>query len=293
MPVLQLDADSPGPVNDLVSEPRYELLPFARGEEQAALAGEPLRLTVTTSPKHGVDRSLEVAIRLRGLGHAVTLHVAARMVRAESHLDELLERSHGAGIDDLFAIGGDAPEPLGPFAAAGELIDLVHEHRLRPARIGVGAYPEGHPLIPPPELEAALERKARVADYMVTQLCFDAGTLLSWLDGVRARGLGLPLYVGAAGPVERRRLLELSARIGVGPSLRYLRKQHGVTALVRRPAGAATRFYDGVAPHAGDPRRGIAGFHLFTFNDLLATRRWQEERRAALAPGARATRRTP
>ena len=256
-------------------------------EEQAAQTHEPLRLTVTTSPNHGIDRSLDFAIRLRALGHDVTLHVAARMVRAESHLDEILERGLAAGIDDLLVIGGDAPDRLGPFTDAGELLDVVHDRPLRPERIGIGGYPEGHPLIPSQALEAALERKASVADYIVTQLCFDAQTLLTWVDRLRARGIDRPVYVGAVGPVERRRLLEISTKIGVGPSLRFLRNQHGLTALVRRPADTAATFYDGVAPQVGDRRRAIVGFHLFTFNDLLGTRRWQEERRAVLGRSAK------
>jgi methylenetetrahydrofolate reductase (NADPH) len=271
-------------MGDVACEPRYEILPFGDVEKQAAQTGEPLRLTVTTSPKHGIDRSLDVAIRLRELGHDVTLHVAARMVRAESHLDEILERCVAAGIDDLLVIGGDAPDPLGPFTAAGELLDVVRDRPLRPERIGIGAYPEGHPLIPADVLEAALEHKARVADYIVTQLCFDASTVLRWVDGIRERGIDRPVYVGAVGPVERRRLLEISTRIGVGPSLRFLRSQHGLTTLFRSSADAAVRLHDDVARQLGDPRRAIAGFHFFTFNDLLGTRRWQEERCAAAIP---------
>jgi methylenetetrahydrofolate reductase (NADH) len=271
-------------MSDVVFESRYEVLPFGDVEKQAAQAGEPLRLTVTTSPKHGIDRSLDVAIRLRALGHNVTLHVAARMVGAESHLDEILERCVAVGIDDLLVIAGDAPEPLGPFTAAGELLDVVHDRLLRPERIGIGAYPEEHPLIPAEVVEAALEHKARLADYIVTQLCFDANTVLTWVDRLREQGIELPVYVGAVGPVERRRLLEISTRIGVGPSLRFLRNQHGLGALFRSPGNTAVAFYDDVAPYVGDPRRGIAGFHFFTFNDLLGTQRWQENRCAAAIP---------
>lgn len=285
MTVSQLDPGRPGRMSNVVLETRYEVLPFGDVEQQAAQAGEPLRLTVTTSPKHGIDRSLDVAVRLRALGHDVTLHVAARMVRAEAHLDEILERCVAAGIDDLLVIGGDAPDPVGPFAGAGELLDVVQTRPLRPERIGIGAYPEGHPLIPTDALAAVLERKARVADYIVTQLCFDAKTLLTWVDGLRERGIDRPLYIGAVGPVERRRLLEISTRIGVGPSLRFLRNQHGLTTLFRSPVDTAGTFYDDVAPQVGEPPRAIAGFHFFTFNDLLGTRRWQEERRAALDPG--------
>lgn len=264
---------------------RYEVLPFGKSEREAAEIGEPLRLTVTTSPKHGVDRSVDMAVRLRELGHAVTIHMAARMVRGEAHLDEILSRAHDAGIDDLFVIGGDAPDPLGPYTSAGDILPLVAAHRLRPARLGIGAYPEGHPLIEPSVLSAVLEEKAELADYIATQLCFDRRALVSWLEGVRESGIGLPLYVGAVGPVERKRLLEISMRIGVGPSLRFLRKQRSFARLFGRPVDSAGRFYDDVSPLVGDARLGIAGFHFFTFNDLIATHDWftqrQSDRRTA------------
>jgi methylenetetrahydrofolate reductase (NADPH) len=258
-------------------ESRFEILPFGRGIEQAAQVAQPLHLTVTTSPKHGVDATVDVAVGLRSLGHAVTPHVAARMVRGESHLAEILERSREAGIDDLFVVGGDAEEPLGPYAGASDLLDVLVTHPSRPSLIGIGGYPEGHPSIAPAELEAALERKACVASYVVTQLCFDVDVLRTWIDGLRKRGIDLPVFVGAVGPVERRRLLEIATRIGVGPSLRFVRKQRGLTRLFRSPVHSATRFLEEAAPYVGDPRLGIAGFHFFTFNDLLGTLDWQRE----------------
>jgi methylenetetrahydrofolate reductase (NADPH) len=96
---------------------------------------------------------------------------------------------------------------------------------------------------------------------------------------VRARGIDLPVYVGAVGPIERRRLLEISMKIGVGPSLRFVRKQRGLSTLFRKPRDSAARFYDETAPHVGDERWGIVGFHFFTFNELIATREWYEQRR--------------
>jgi methylenetetrahydrofolate reductase (NADH) len=258
-------------------EHRYEVLPFPRSEEQAAAIATPVRLTVTTSPKHGIDRSVDYAERLRALGHHVTLHLAARMVRNREHLDEILTRASEAGIDDVFVIGGDVREPVGSYRSAGELLDDLSGHPLRPAAVGIAAYPEGHPLIDDDELEAALRDKAPLATYIVTQICFDAGVLLAWLARLRASGIGLPLYVGAAGQVDRRRLLEISVRVGVGPSLRFLRKQRSVGRLLRGPGDAAQRFHDAIAAHRADPELDIAGFHFFTFNELSATWRWQQQ----------------
>src|SRR5262249_36243096 len=107
---------------------RFEILPFPRGEKEAAQLPEPAHLTVTTSPKPGLDHTVEVAARLRGLGHTITVHFTCRMVRSADHLDELLGKTAEAGIDDLFVVGGDATPPEGPYASAVELLPLIAEH---------------------------------------------------------------------------------------------------------------------------------------------------------------------
>lgn len=259
-------------------ECRYEVLPFRRSVEQAAEISPPLRLTVTASPKYGIDRSVDYGERLRALGHHVTLHLAARMVRDREHLDAILSRTSGAGIDDLFVVGGDLHEPIGTYSSTAQLLDDLSGHPLRPTAIGVAAYPEGHPLIDDRQLDATLRQKAQLATYMVTQICFDADVLVAWLSQLRASAIGLPLYAGTTGQVDRRRLLEVSLRIGVGPSLRFLRKQRGVARLLRGSDDAAQRFHDAIDAHRNDPELGIAGFHFFTFNELSATWRWQQER---------------
>jgi methylenetetrahydrofolate reductase (NADPH) len=264
-------------------EPRYELLPFGAAEEQAAQLPEPARLTITASPKQGLDHTFEMSVRLRELGHGVTPHLAARMVRDRGHLDALLDRAAAAGIDDIFVIGGDVTEPAGPYAGADQLLDELAEDPRRPASIGIGAYPEGHPLIGDEDLKAALVHKSRYADYLVTQLCFDPKVLLSWLEGIRGEGLSLPAFAGIPGPVDRRRLLDISVRVGVGPSLSFMRKQRGLRRLFRSPVHAAEHLHDALAPHLGDPRWGLAGVHYYTFNELVDTWQWHRDRQQ---PGA-------
>jgi methylenetetrahydrofolate reductase (NADPH) len=259
---------------------RFEVLPFGRSEEEAAQLPHPVRLTVTCSPKHGPDEAVEVAGRLRALGHSVTVHVAARMVRDREHLDSLLSAMADAGADDLFLIGGDADPPLGEYSSAVELIAVVGEHRLRPRTIGIAGYPEGHPKISDDELEQALLEKSRFADYVATQMCFDAAALRDWVLAQRRRGMDLPVLVGLPGKVARHRLLEMSVRIGVGPSLAFVRKQRGLRSLLSRRS-TADRMYKAVAPMVEDPELNIVGFHYFTFNQLIETYEWWQRMQGA------------
>jgi methylenetetrahydrofolate reductase (NADPH) len=256
----------PAPERDAMNS-RFEILPFARGEEEAARLPGPAHLTVTCSPKHGLDHTVEVAARLRALGHRVTVHFAARMVRGRDHLDELLGTMAEADLDDAFVVAGDATPPEGPYASAVELVPLIHEHAQRPRTLGITGYPEGHPLIDDAVLGAALAEKTPYADYVTTQLCFDPDAILRWIDGTQ-----LPVIVGLPGVVDRKKLMEISMRVGVGPSLRYLRKQGGIRNLLRLSGGSLDALYDALAPH-GDR---IAGFHYFTFNRLLDTWQWEQ-----------------
>jgi methylenetetrahydrofolate reductase (NADH) len=246
---------------------RFEVLPFSGIEEQAAALPRPIRLSVTCSPKHGPDRGVEVATRLCGSGHAVTVHVAARMVRDRAHVDALLQGMAAACVDDVFLIGGDAERPLGDYASAVDLLPVIAEHPQRPQRIGIAGYPEGHPKIAETELEAALRTKSAPADYVVTQMCFDPKALKHWVERHRE----LPVFVGMPGKVARRKLLRMSARIGVGPSVDFLRKQRGLRQLLSRRS-TTDRLYDAIA------ELDVAGYQFFTFNELGQTWEWWEKK---------------
>ena len=103
----------------MIDPVHFEILPFGKGEAEAAELPERVRLTVTCSPKHGLDESIATATRLRALGHSVTLHLAARMVRGRDHLDELLGRMKENGIDDAFVIGGRRDSAARPVHLVG------------------------------------------------------------------------------------------------------------------------------------------------------------------------------
>jgi methylenetetrahydrofolate reductase (NADPH) len=256
---------------------QFEVLPFKRAEEEAAQLPEPARLTVTSSPRHGADHTVDCAVRLAelGVGHTVIPHLAARTIRDQAHLSQLLDRLSEAGIDEAFVIGGDNSEAAGEYGSAGELLPLIRE---RVTTVGIAAYPEGHPQIEPDVLARALEEKSALADYVVTQMCFDPDRLLGWLKDTREQGVGLPVKIGLPGAVDRKRLLEVSMRIGVGPSVAYVRKQRGLLAMFRRPTSTADKMLDALAPCLEQPSLNVTGFHYYTLNALLDTWSWERDK---------------
>jgi methylenetetrahydrofolate reductase (NADPH) len=258
---------------------QFEILPLGRGEEEAAQLPEAVRLSVTCSPRHGPDRTVAVARRLSARGHAVTAHLAARMVRDRAHLDKLLAGMAEAGVADVLLIGGDATPPHGPYSSAVELLPVIADHPQRPREVGIAGYPEGHPLLDSGQLGEVLEQKSALASYITTQLCFEAEPIVAWLTETRERGVDLPVLVGLPGVVDRRRLLEVSMRIGVGPSLAFLRKQRGLRSLLGHSRITPDRLYEDLAPSPRDRRLNVTGFHYYTFNQLLDTWRWERDKR--------------
>jgi methylenetetrahydrofolate reductase (NADPH) len=266
----------PGPDESRIA--RFEVLPAERPVREAEGLAAPAHLTVTCSPRHGPDESVAVGRRLVELGHTVTVHVAARMVRDRGHVDALLGGIADAGIDDLFLIGGDAPRPAGPYAAAADLLPIVRDHPSAPRTIGIGGYPEGHPKIHPERLLVALIEKSEFADYVTTQLCFDPDAVIAWTDHIRRCGVTLPVLIGTPGAVDRIRLMKMALRLGIGTSLSFLRKQRGWWNLLGFPASASDRVHDALESCLDDPRRNLAGFHYYTFNELVDTWTWERER---------------
>ena len=142
-------------------------------------------------------------------------------------------------------------------------------------QIGITGYPESHPLIDDETTIAAMFEKARHATYIVSQVCFDPAVTAQWIEAVWARGTRLPIHVGIPGAVSRAKLLRVSTRIGIGDSLRFLRKN----------GSFAGRFFRGFDPDRlidglGEVLAGakVGGFHVFTFNDLEDTEAWRQRR---------------
>src|SRR5450830_1618415 len=196
----------------LLEAPRYEVIPVNGIEEKVAALPPGATVTVTASPRHGIERTIDVSACLAGRGYRVVPHLAARMIADRGQLERIVADLEAAGIHEAFVVGGDASPPAGDYADAGDLLDDLGALPHSLARIGVGGYPEGHPLIPEASLLEALRRKQPHADYIATQFCFNAEALVRWVRAMREAGVELPIVVGLPGVVERRKLSRSRSR---------------------------------------------------------------------------------
>jgi methylenetetrahydrofolate reductase (NADPH) len=268
-------------VEALLRSPRYEVLP-AKGTEQAVADWVPagMTVTVTASPVKGLDATVELTERLAARGYRVVPHLAARSVASDAHLAGIVARLKAAGVDDVFVPGGDAPHPAGPFDGALPLLERLDEMGRPFSRIGITGYPESHPKIHDDITVQAMWDKRKHASYIVSNVCFDAARLGRWIQRIRVRGITLPLYVGLAGPAERSRLLRMAAVAGASESARFITRHPGWILRFWVPGGySPDRLLDRAAGVITAPSAGVAGLHLFTFNQLQQAEQW---RRAAL-----------
>jgi methylenetetrahydrofolate reductase (NADPH) len=260
----------------LLSRARFEVVPLPSAEDQAGYLAPGTTVTVTCSPRRGVDPTVDLAVRLAARGFKAVPHLAARGIGSAGHLQDLAGRLVAGGVDEVFVIGGDPQEPVGPFVAALDVLRALDDVGRPFARIGVAGYPERHPFIDREELFRALAEKRSRASYVVTQICFDPAAVVRWVDDIRDRGIGLPVYVGVPGAVTRRRLLEIALRIGVGDSLRYVTRHGGLVArLMRRGSYRPDAFLAGLSPYVAEPGHPVAGLHINTFNQVRTTERWR------------------
>jgi methylenetetrahydrofolate reductase (NADPH) len=270
----------------LLARSRYEILPLDGIEEQV-VAHVPLDtvVTVTVSPTKGLEPTLDLAERLAGQGYAVVPHLSARLVVDERHLAEIAARLAEAGVDDVFVVAGDAQQPAGAFDGAVPLLEALASLDHPFEHVGITGYPESHPLIDDETTIAAMFAKAPYATYITSQVCFDPAVTVRWIANVWQRGTRLPILVGVPGAVPRAKLLRVSSRIGIGDSLRYLRKNASFVSRFLRGGFDPDPLVDGLADTLADPEPKVAGFHIFTFNDVADTERWRRRRMAAASAG--------
>jgi len=260
----------------LLTQPRFEILPIRGAEEQANHLPEGAKVAVTCSPAKGIENTLRFSEGLLERGFRVVPHIAARLVSGRAHLEKILRWFDEHSVWEIYVIGGDAKEAVGPYASALEMLDAMSHLEHGVEEVGIGAYPEGHPLIDDEELDRALLGKQPFASYMVTQLCFDADVILDWISGVRRRGIELPVYVGLPGAVDRKKLLQVSLKVGVGDSVRFLKKQAGLVGVLLKPGGySPEELVEKLAPYAGDDNHDVVGLHLYTFNQVGSTEEWR------------------
>ena len=267
----------------LLRQPTFELIPLKNALDQLEFLPPGATVSVTASPAKGIEATVALCEQVQARGFRAVPHLSARMVRDRAHLADLIAWLEGAGVDRAFIVGGDAKEP-GDYPDGLSLLREMQEIGHPLAEIGIPCYPQGHAFIADGPLLDALRDKARYASYMTSQMCFDPGSIATWIAARRTEGITLPIHVGVPGVAEPQKLLAISARIGVADTHRFLVKNVRFVARLVRSGGyyRPDALLEGIAPHAVDPAAGIVDLHMYTFNAVGPFEAWRRTMLAKL-----------
>jgi methylenetetrahydrofolate reductase (NADPH) len=230
------------------------------------------------------------ATKLRLAGLVPVPHVGARHVKSSAQLEQLAARLAGdGGVDRILLIGGDRAQPAGPYDSSLAVMQAGVFQKVGITRVAVAGFPEGNPNISQDALEEALRAKVSFAGNtglelsIVTQFCFAAKPIVTWLQRIRARGIENPVRVGLAGPASVTTLVRYAVRCGIGnslhvltehPSLAKLLTEKGPEPIIRDIAAQAGAGNNGTLP------LGIAGLHFFVFGGFGKTVDWINAQRS-------------
>ncbi len=280
--MVQVSRAEAAALTRLLAAPQYELIPLRGALDAAARVPAGATVTVTASPTKGMEPTIELVEELAARGFVAIPHLSARLTRNRAHLREMLRRLDAAGVTQAVVIGGDAKE-AGDFPDALALLREMESLGHSIVNVSIAGYPEGHPFISDELLREALLAKAPFATSVTTQMTFDPEAIVDWARSIRAAGVELPLWLGLPGVAAVHKLARIAARIGIGQSIRYLTKQHGLLGKLARPGGyAPDELLTSLAPALLDRQLGVAGLHVFTFNQVATTEEWRQEMLAEL-----------
>jgi methylenetetrahydrofolate reductase (NADPH) len=242
-------------------------------------------ISIPYLPSQDDDARLAAARAVRELGLEPMPHLSARRIASLAELDSFVERAVAeAGVERCFVIAGDPSTPMGPFSDSSSLIETGVFERSGIRVVGIGAHPEGHPVMSATDRWEVLERKCQsiggrgMTPLIVTQFGFDADIVLTWLQTLRERGIEHPVRVGVPGPAGIAVLARYAALCGVnacasmwskyGISLGKLFGTAGPDAFVDRLAAGLT------------PAHGKVSLHFFPFGGIAQSVRWVEQYRS-------------
>ncbi|BFZ54877.1 methylenetetrahydrofolate reductase (NAD(P)H) met13 [Savitreella phatthalungensis] len=122
-----------------------------------------------------------------------------------AQVKQALTKARSLGCQTILALRGDPPSEQekweatqGGFAYARDLVQYIRAEHGDYFDVGVAGYSDGHPECTDEELSIH-HLKAKVdagADFIVTQMFYDAGKFLGWVNKCRASGIEVPIIPG-------------------------------------------------------------------------------------------------
>ena len=222
----------------------------------------------------GSTRRLTVELTLRierETGRAMSRHM-----RETADLHGVLGQLRDGGVQNVLALRGDPPQGEtgfvvtdGGFSHASELIEFIRSQY--DFCLAGACYPEKHPEASSAEADLAnLKKKVDAgAEFLVSQLFFDAKDYFDFVGRARVIGIQVPIFAGIMPVTNVNQVKRFTAMCGAhmpGDLMARLEAVHGDAREVRRVGvdhaiGQCRALLDGGAP----------GLHFYTMNQAEPT----------------------
>lgn len=239
----------------------------------AALA--PSFVSVTYGAGGSTRRNtIELTARLQEeLGLTAMAHLTC-VGHSQRELAEILGEIAGRRIENLICLRGDPPEGENEFRPASD--GFAHaEDLVRLARasgdfsIAVAGYPEGHQEAPNRE-DDLVHLKCKVdagADFVITQLFFDAADYFDFALRARRSGISVRIVPGVMPAVSAAQIQRMAVRCGASVP-QALAESLAAAGDAERSAAAGTEW--AMRQCEALLRGGAPGIHFYTLNQSSA-----------------------
>src|SRR5258708_11469130 len=196
---------------ELISAGSLEVSPreLHRAREVAALLPTGSCIYIPSLPGLPLARTLEAIAAIREAGLDPVPHVSARRILNREEFTGFLRKAAADyGVHRVLLLGGDEPQPKGPFADSLQILEERILAASAAREIGIAGYPEGHPRIPLNALEKGMALKLELAAqqsvgvYVMTQFSFAPARVVGYCGTLAPLWPGLPRSVGIPGPTD-------------------------------------------------------------------------------------------
>ena len=224
------------------------------------------------------DVTVDLVTRIRrDIGIEAMAHLTCVGHSAEE-IAAVLDRLQAGGIENVLALRGDPPRgetefqrPENGFGYAQELVRFIRAHY--GFCIGAACYPEGHVECTDREadLQHLREKVDSGADFLITQLFFDADDYHQFVHRARAVGIRAPILPGIMPVTNVNQLEKFTSMCGARLPAELVDRLNAI----REDEEAVVEV--GIQWAVTQCRRllqgGAPGIHFYTLNRSLSTRR--------------------
>ena len=218
------------------------------------------------------ERSIRVTSEItKRTGIETVAHLTCVGATREELMD-VLKSYRSGGVKSILALRGDPPggpratwqKTMGGFDHSDQLVSLAREEGFR---VGVAAFPDGHPASVnfDDDIEVLLEKERRGASFATTQFFFETSKYVRLVESLRTRGSSLPVIAGIL-PITNLNQLKRMAELSGAPV---------PESIVKRIESAKDVRETGVEIAIELSRElleyDVAGLHFYTMNSAQST----------------------